>query len=223
VVGYQTVTTENGGFCMLTPTFENVDATEIDLQSIKLFGDNAQGYGLEQLQILDDGGNVSTTYTWVNGAMMGVEENYWGDDSYGKVENVTFSPGDSFILYTGNGSCSITFSGSVKFEARPIETAAEGFMAIGNCSPVAVDLQGLKLTGENAQGYGLEQLQLLDKGGNVSTTYTFVNGAMMGVEENYWGDDSYGKVEDVTIEPGSGFILYTGNGSCVLTIPAINK
>ena len=96
-------------------------------------------------------------------------------------------------------------------------------MAIGNCSPVAVDLQDLKLTGENAQGYGLEQLQLLDAAGNVSTTYTFVNGAMMGVEENYWGDDSYGKVENVTIEPGGGFILYTGNGSCVLTIPAINK
>ena len=214
IVGYQTIPLK-AGFNMITPTFTDAgtkDAT-YDIQNIKISDENGTyGWGAEQIQIVDENGNVSATYTWMSPDASGYEKAAWCDDSATPVAR-KLKQGLAFLLYTESAGVA-TVSGAVASGEKFATTLSTGFNGIGNASPVDVDIQKIIISDKDGTyGWGAEQIQIVDVNGNVSATYTWMSPDASGYEKAAWCDDSATPVKE-SIKAGSGFLLYTeGEGT----------
>lgn len=218
LVGYAQSGTRNAGVSFITPQFFNLGDTGMPLQSIIPVGDNADG---ANLQTLDATGRTLASYTWADGYADDGTDRWdltgWADESGYIVDGVTFEPGDGLAIF-GNGS-DVQTAGQVGRNDVAIITKPAGVTCIGNPFPVAVDLQDLLMTGENADG---ANLQTLDASGRTLTSYTWADGYADDGTDRWdltgWADESGYLVDGVAFAPGEGIVIF-GNGATI-TFPA---
>jgi hypothetical protein len=197
VVGYQTKDTVSG-FNFIAPTFEKVSDSGVDIQDIKLVGD-ATEYS-DSIQILDDGGATTETYLWTADG--------WIDLNTFEAANKSLNAGSSVLIDTAN-AIKVTMSGKVGTESYDT-TSVAGFNFVGNTTPVAIDIQSIKLEGD-ATEYS-DSIQVLDEGGATVETYLWT--ATGWIDMNTFEDASK------TIDAGQGLLIDTANAGVKISFPS---
>ena len=197
VVGYQTKDTVSG-FNFIAPTFEKVSDSGVDIQDIKLVGD-ATEYS-DSIQILDDGGATTETYLWTADG--------WIDLNTFEAANKSLNAGSSVLIDTAN-AIKVTMSGKVGTESYDT-TSVAGFNFVGNTTPVAIDIQSIKLEGD-ATEYS-DSIQVLDEGGATVETYLWT--ATGWIDMNTFEDAAK------TIDAGQGLLIDTANAGVKISFPS---
>ena len=213
VVGYQTKTTSSG-FNFVAPTFKNVSSSKINIQEISISGDNITEW-VDNIQILDEGGATVSQYMWLNAFSMG-EKAGWYDLEKNEYASATLNPGDSILIETLNEGALITFSGAVADSVITL-TSVCGFNFVGNATPVSINIQDVKISGDNLTEW-VDNIQILDEGGATVKQYMWLNAFSMG-EKAGWYDLEKNEYVNETIEAGQGFLLETTNADVTITIP----
>ena len=210
IVGYQQKDTVSG-FNFVIPTFKAVNSGSIHIQDIKIA--NATDWS-DSIQVLDEGGATIQQYIYASAAESGAEADGWLDETF-SLADVTFAPGQSILIDTANISV-LTFAGQVSTEDTVIETVP-GFNFVGNNTPVAVNIQDIKIA--NATDWS-DNIQVLDEGGATIQQYIYASAAESGAEADGWLDETF-TLADVTLEPGQGILIDTADVATV-TIPGVN-
>lgn len=215
VVGYQTKATVVG-FNFLAPTFKPVGGDNVSVQDIKLDPATATSWA-DNIQILDEGGATVATYTYATAEESGLDADGWVDESGTELVAVTVPKGASVLVST-EAETTVTFSGEV--DTTPTEkTSVAGFNFVGNNTPVAINIQSIKLDPETAVSWA-DNLQILDEGGATIATYTFATAEESGLEADGWVDESGTELVNISIDPGQGVLVATENDGVTITIPA---
>ena len=198
VVGYQTRTITTG-FSLSTPTFQDVGECDIDLQNFKLSA-NAAGDGTEVIQFLDDQGQCTQIWIWLNGNV-GYEEGWYDFYTWEPITQ-KINPGVGYLMNVG-ADVDIITSGQVKAEDTVV-TIPAGFSVHGNNTPTDINLQTMKL-GATAAGDGTEVIQFLDDQGQCTQIWIWLNGNV-GYEEG-WYDFYTWEPISYTVKAGEAFLL----------------
>ena len=212
VVGYQTKDTVSG-FNFVIPTFKAVNSGAIHIQDIKIA--NATDWS-DSIQVLDEGGATTATYVYASAAESGYEADGWLSEDGGSLADVTFAPGQSILIDTADVAV-LTFAGQVSTEDTVIETVP-GFNFVGNNTPVAVNIQDIKIV--NATDWS-DSIQVLDEGGATTATYVYASAAESGYEADGWLSEDGGSLAVIDLEPGKGILIDTADVATV-TIPGVN-
>ena len=210
VVGYQQKDTVTG-FNFVIPSFKAVNGGSVHIQDIKIA--NATDWG-DNIQVLDEGGATIATYYYASAEQSGAAADGWLDDTLA-LADVTFAPGQSVLIDTVD-SAVLTFAGQVSTEDTVVETVP-GFNFVGNNTPVAVNIQDIKIA--NATDWG-DNIQVLDEGGATIATYYYASAEQSGAAADGWLDDTLA-LADVTLEPGQGILIDTVDVAEV-TIPGVD-
>ena len=209
MVGYQK-SNSICGFNFLSPTFRTVGDDGVKLQAIKLVGDNVTEYA-DNLQILDEGGAINENYYWQE-----CDGEYgWVIENGSELSDRVIDKGVCVNIYTENDDVEILFSGEVSSVGYSA-TSICGFNFVGNSNPTSIDIQDVKVLGDNVTEYA-DNLQILDEGGAILENYYWqeVDGTYGWVIEN---GDSLASRE---IPAGLGFIVYTENDDVEISIKGI--
>ncbi len=179
---------------------------------MKLVG-NVQGDGRESLRILDDNGVKEVEYFWYTADGYFGEEGYesgWYTAGEELVDSVTFTRGKGLYLYINHSkNVSLQSSGNVAVKCYRIKLE-QGVNVTGNATPIALDLQKIKLDA-NAAGDGRESLRILDANGVKEEEYFWYTADGYFGEEGYeagWYTAGEEFVQDVEIQPGQGLYIY---------------
>ncbi len=210
VVGYQTKTITTG-FSLSTPTFEDVGAEGLDLQNFKL-ADNAAGDGTEMIQFLDEEGQCTEMWVWLN-ANAGMEPGWYDNTTWAPIEK-TIVPAVGYLMNIG-ADVDIVISGQVKSGTTTISIPA-GFSVRGNNTPVDIDLQTIKLA-DTAAGDGTEMIQFLDADGQCTEMWVWLN-ANAGMEPGWYDNTTWAEIE-YTVKAGEAFLINTA-AAVDMTIPS---
>ena len=130
------------GFNFVIPTFKPVNGGAIHIQDIKIA--NATDWA-DNIQVLDEGGAGVAAYYYATAAESGFEADGWLSEDLGSLADVTFAPGQSILIDTAD-TTTLTFAGQVSTEDTVVETVS-GFNFVGNNTPVAVNIQDIKIEG----------------------------------------------------------------------------
>ena len=210
VVGYQTKTLD-AGFSLSTPTFLDVGQTSMDLQNFKL-GPNAAGDGTEVIQFLNEGGQNTEIWVWLN-ANMGMEEGWYDINTWEPITQ-SIVPAVGYLMNV-SAPVDMLVAGQVKTDKTTV-TIPAGFSVFGNNTPVDVDIQSIKL-GEAALGDGTEVIQFLDDGGQNTEIWIWLN-ANMGMEEGWYDINTWQPIE-YTVKAGEAFLMNV-TAPVEMTIPS---
>ena len=86
---------------------------------------------------------------------------------------------------------------------------------IGNNTPVAIDIQDIKITGATDWN---DSIQVLDEGGSTIATYVYVSAVESGFSADGWAAEDFSGLADVDFEPGLGILVDTADVATI-TIP----
>ncbi len=243
VVGYQNFTL-NDGFTMFSPVFTSIeDENTIDIQEIRLIckdDDYDTGAGLDMLQTLNKNGGTYEKYYWVNQKNGFAYQDGWytknllnGDESDLQfLVKKTFKPGDGLWIKTIASQVEVSVSGNVKLNTTEFDLIENGFTAVGNCTPLPLKLQDIKLVAQEGDfntGAGLDMLQTLNVNGGTAKKYYWVNQENGFAYKDGWytknllnGDESdLEYLADDTFQPGEGLWVKVISGKVKLTIPPV--
>lgn len=185
------------GFNFIAPTFENVAEGGVDIQDIKL-SEGAAEYS-DNIQLLDVGGATTEMYLYTADG--------WIDADTFELANKKVKAGASVLINTEN-AITVTLSGKVGTEKY--ETTSEaGFNFVGNTTPVAINIQDVKLEGQVSE-YS-DNIQILDEGGATSEMYLYT--------ADGWIDADTFELANKTIDPGLGLLVNTENAGVKITVP----
>ena len=224
IVGYQN-NPYRQKFQLGTATFNGVGSTGIGIQTLVPQGANVDGSGNIFIQILNENNVTIKKFFWYTdddyGTDCGKDGWFLGYDTT-ELADYTLAPGETYILYSGNGVITLQSSGEVKY---PVELSfRQKFQLGGNFWPTTMSLKDLVPTGANVDGSGNIFIQILDEN-NVTIKKFF-----------WYTDDDYGTdcgkdgwflgydttdLADYTFSAGEGFIFYSGNGQVTLTYPEL--
>ena len=129
---------------------------------------------------------------------------------------MTFAPGQSILIDTAD-TTTLTFAGQVSTEDTVVETVP-GFNFVGNNTPVAVNIQDIKIEGATDWA---DNIQILDEGGAGVAAYYYATAAESGFEADGWLSEDLGSLADVSFEPGTGILIDTADVATV-TIPGVD-
>ncbi len=161
---------------MFAPVF--VDETSwntISLQKLRLV--NAPGQGEEVLQLINEKGYYVDVYTWYGKEFCQEYDlpgaGWYNSEGEQVSENVTL--GTAIYVNVGDpitnaDKIHVQVAGNVKLESTKVSIET-GYNIVGNCSPVNVPLQSIKLLG--APGQGDEVIQLINEQGYYVDVYTW--------------------------------------------------
>ena len=200
MVGYQakTITT---GFSLSTPTFQDVGEDGLDLQNFKL-SDSAAGDGTEMIQFLDENGQCTEMWVWLN-ANAGQEPGWYDNTTWAPIKK-TILPAVGYLMNIG-ADVDIVISGQVKTGTTTVSLPA-GFSVRGNSTPVDVSIQAIKLA-DSAAGDGTEMIQFLDENGQCTEMWVWLN-ANAGQEPG-WYDNTTWEPIDYSVKAGEAFLINT--------------
>ena len=195
-VGYTTKTTTSG-FNWYAPMFTSVGLNTIDIQDIKLTGDDLDY--VANIQILDEGGALTTQFIF--------DGEGWLDDNFAPAE-ATISFADGILIDTGDDGAGAvcTVAGEVPAENASFVTVA-GFNFTGNPFPATIDIQDIKLTGDGLDY--VANIQILDEGGSLATQFIF--------DGEGWLDDNFAPAT-FALAPGAGILIDTGDDGAGATV-----
>ena len=212
VVGYQTKDID-AGFAVITPTFLDVGAANVDIANLKLVDAIGDG-GSEQIQILTSGGANIESWVWIT-TDQGVEADGWYDINSWEPISHKVMPGEGFLINT-QGGVKMSVAGQVK-AGKTTLTLPAGFTTAGNSTPTGIDIQKIKIVGGLGDG-GSEQIQILTPGGVNNETWVWIT-TDQGVEADGWYDINSWDLIEYTVPAGSAFLFNTQT-DCTLEIPA---
>lgn len=214
VVGYNTKTS-NAGFTFYVPQFKDVgSAAGVNIQSIKL-GEGATSWA-DNIQIMDDDAVAQDAYYYATADESGLEADGWLNADMDALADVVLAPGQSAIIATA-AEITIQNAGEVSAAATVVSSVA-GFTSLGNNSPVAINIQDVKL-GEGATSWN-DNIQFLDTDAVAQDAYYYATADESGFEADGWLNADMDALADVTIQPGEGFIVATANAGVSITLPA---
>ena len=218
VVGYNTKSDTVQGFNFYAPQFQAVGNTAgVNIQDIKLDFGEGESTGVDNIQVLDEGGATIATYTWMPADWFGGEQDGWVDEDF-VLANVTLSAGQGVLVDIVEAGTSIVNAGQVA-DAPTTVTGVQGFNFIGNNSPVAINIQDIKLDFVEGESTGVDNIQILDEGGATTATYTWMPADWFGGEQDGWVDEDFA-LADVTIQPGAGFLVDIVDAGTKVIIPS---
>lgn len=209
-VGYQTKETGEG-FNFFAPTFLPMTGAGVQIQDLKIAGENVSPL-VDNLQILDAGGATTSMLVWDDGSFIGEG---WVDMDSMELATGVILPGQSILIDTASAGVSITFAGTVGTEDLVV-TSHSGFNFIGNATPVDVKVQDITISGSDVTPL-VDNLQILDKGGATSTMLVWDDGSFVG---EGWVDMDSMELSDISISAGDGVLVDTANSGVKITIPA---
>ena len=131
------------------------------------------------------------------------------------------------LIGTATAATTVTSANTVGYQEISLVTGfnmiTPTFLNTG-ATDATYDIQDIKLSDVdgNYGNNGTEQIQILDADGNVSDTYVWLNDSVTGVGDK-WCDGDLNPVENVTIQPGTGFLLAVEGEGTVKAPMAIAK
>ena len=212
-------------FAIAINAFTPVNGGSVDIQSIVVEGEGVTA-GAIQIQTLTSGGETAETFYWIPADEVGdydMEAAGWFDVDNWCVADKTFADGEGFLTSNDFGDgATIMFAGQVADGATESEISSN-FAVAGNCTPVAVDIQSIVVTGEGVTA-GAIQIQTLTSGGETAETFYWVPADEIGdydMEEEGWFDVDNWCVADKTFAAGEGFLTSNDFGDgATLKIPS---
>ena len=206
VVGYTTKSNTVSGFNFYAPSFVSVGTESVNLQDVKLdFGEN-ECQGLDNIQILDDGGATVSTYVWMPADWTGLDADGWVNEEGTALADITLAPGQGILIDIVDDGTSVVNAGEVSDVDASVEAVA-GFNFVGNSSPVAINIQDIKLDfGEN-ESQGLDNIQILDDGGATVATYVWMPADWTGLDADGWVNEEGTALANITLAPGQGILV----------------
>ena len=219
VVGYQNINVPNG-YIMLTPTFENVDASTHTIQDLK--PQNAPGDGSVTLQTMsDDGSSWVGEYQWWTEADMGMPDG-WYEPNSGELATDILVSGKAAMIYSPVAGVTMLVSGSVATSSVS-NPCAVGYTMSGNNTPVNCSVGELKVTlddGTAAPGDGSITLQTMSEDGSSWVgEYQWWTEADMGMPDG-WYEPNSGELASETLTPGLSTMVYSPSSAIKIVVPA---
>ena len=211
------------GYSFIIPTFKDVGAgtASYDLQNIKLVGGYGDG-GTEMIYVYNENASLTgDVYCWGTVEDSAGDMDYtvdgWYNGQYGTelVTDVTLPLGTGLYLCLSDIStgAKVQYSGEVYQDSLEQTLENAGYNMIGNSTPVAIDLQDIKLVGAYGDG-GTEMIYVYNENasltGDVYCWGTIEDSAGdMDYAVDGWYNGQYGfdLVEGVTLQPGQGLYL----------------
>lgn len=179
---------------MATSQFLDVGAaTEMDIQQLQAVGDDAADNVV--IQTLDFAGRTVDSYIWNDWVDT---TPCWVNDSFEKVEGVTLAPGAAVWVQGTTTTQGIQSAGKVG-TSDVVITLKNGGTLAGNPFPVAVDIQDVVAQGTEAPDNVV--IQTLDYAGRTVDSYIWNDWVDT---TPCWVNDSFEKVEGVSIASGEG-------------------
>ena len=227
-VGYAQKDTASSGFAMLSAQFESVGANDgsATLADLTIGGyekydektDEGGTSGEFGLQVLTSSGTTEASYSWYDDD---VKTGWFNDTTGESADSVSLEAGKG-VWVSGHG-LSMTSAGAVSESDVIITTAASGFKAIANTTPVALTLSKLAITGydpydektDEGGTSGVFNIQFLTATGTTSASYSWYDDD----EKTGWFNDNTGDLaNNVEIPAGAG-VWVSGHG-LTIRIPA---
>ena len=209
IVGYAQSGLKNGG-TMTAAQFVNIgDATEMDIQQLAAVGDDAADNVV--IQTLDFAGRTVDSYIWNDWVDT---TPCWVNDSFEKVEGVTIAPGAAVWVQGTTTSQGIQSAGKVG-TSDVVVTLKNGGTLAGNPFPVAIDIQDVVAQGTDAPDNVV--IQTLDYAGRTVDSYIWNDWVDT---TPCWVNDSFEKVEGVTIASGEGLWVQGTTTDQTIRFPA---
>ena len=229
IVGYQQIDIPNG-YSFFTATFENITDTDFNLSDIACKQADGSEWLASGKSATKCNGTVYVRKIATNGAY-GTQYKYYSTKTpvgwYNGDTQVTgaavkFEPGEGMIVYCGNSSgATLQVSGSVRLVAAN-KVVPNGYSFSGNSSPVAIKLSAVACKQADGSEWLASGKSATKCNGTVYVRKIATNGAY-GTQYKYYstktpvgwydGDTQITGENDVTFEPGEGFIVYCGNSS----------
>ena len=218
MVGYQSKSDTVQGFNFYAPQFQAVNSTAgVNIQDIKLDFGEGEADGGDNIQILDEGGATVATYSWMPADWFGGEQDGWVDEE-GNLADVTLAAGQGVLIDIVAAGTTVMNAGQVADKPTTV-TGIQGFNFIGNNSPVAINIQDIKLDFGEGEADGGDNIQILDEGGATVATYSWMPADWYGGEQDGWVDED-GGMADVTIAAGSGFLVDIVSAGTKVILPS---
>ena len=201
------------GYSLFTPTFADVGVDGVDLQNVKL--KNAVGSETEFIQTFTAAGALNPSYSYLTVDADGMDDG-WYDGDWNLVEGETITAGKGFLFWNNSGDASLEFSGEVVKGTQTIPVSL-GYSIMGNASPVAVDIQDMKLL--NAIGSETEFIQTFTASGALNPSYSYLTLAADGMDDG-WYDGDWNLVEE-NVPSGAAFLIWNNAATSLqLQLPA---
>ena len=213
-VGYAQQDLQNG-FTMAGATFTAVTGDNIQIQDIKVTGENAEE-GDVNIQTLDRLGRTVNMYTYYGEDVFddGYAAGWYDDDG---LVDVDFASGQGLWIAAPDADTSVTFAGKVP-TSDVVITLQNGFTATANMMPVSVSIQDIIVTGDNAEE-GDVNIQTLDRLGRTINMYTYYGEDVFddGCPAGWYDDDG---LVDVTFNAGAGLWVAAPDNDTTIRFPA---
>ena len=215
IVGYQTKSLQAGS-TMTGATFLPVAGNGVDIQSIFPTGDNIDA-GDVNIQTLDAFGRTENMYTYYGEGEFddGAAAGWYTDDG---LAIVSFAPGQGLWVAAPDGDTTITYSGTVGKADVTVELLQGGSTATANMMPVAIFIQDIIPAGDNID-FGDVNIQTLDAFGRTENMYTYYGEGEFddGAAAGWYTDDG---LANVSFEPGQGLWVASPDAPTSLQFPA---
>ena len=147
----------------------------------------------------------------------GGEQDGWVDEE-GNLASLTLSAGQGVLIDIVEAGTTVVNAGQVA-DAPTTITGVQGFNFIGNNSPVSINIQEVKLDFGEGESTGVDNVQILDEGGATVASYFWMPADWFGGEQDGWVDED-GNLADVTIAPGSGFLVDIVEAGTKVIVPS---
>ena len=168
----------------------------------------------------ESAGLTGVVYTWYLDSAVGSGVDGWfNGDVY--VEGESIPLGTGLYLNCPTANVGVQYAGQVYNGALTNDLPNIGYNMVGNCTPVDIDIQDLKLVG--AGGDGNEMIiGYSESAGLTGVVYTwYLDSAVGSGIDGWFNGDIY--VEDMPLAPGEGVYLNCPTANVKFVIPSALK
>ena len=169
---------------------------------------------------------TDTAYFYVTEAQ-GYDHDGWVTEMGGSdyVENVDLPLGSGFYLVINSGDdVEVQSAGQVVKGTLTTAALVEGYNVCGNSTPATINIQQIKLLGENVGDGASDYIEVWDDAGAMTDVAYFYVTDEQGYDHDGWVTEMGGSdyAEGVTYAPGQGFFLVVNSGDDVqMQLPAV--
>ena len=219
VVGYNTKSDTVTGFNFYAPSFLSVGTEGVDIQDIKLdFGEN-EATGVDNIQLLDDGGATISSFYWMPADWTGLDADGWVNEEGTALSDITLASGQGILIDIVDAGTAVINAGEVADIDSSVEAVA-GFNFVGNNSPVTINIQDIKLDfGEN-EATGVDNIQLLDDGGATISSFYWMPADWTGLDADGWVNEEGTALANITLAPGQGILVDVVDAGTNIILPS---
>lgn len=235
----------NNGWSFRTVVFKDIAGGSFDLRTVKVKKNTGADYNTTGISSLKANGftvqKISTAgayldeyhyITCVSGTGAVAEEGWYKDGKDLVTEPIALNHGEGVIIHTTKSDAALLMCGEVDFVCQT--SVPNGWSFSGNSTPVAFnlsDVQVKKNTGDDYNTTGISSLkangftiQKISAAGAYLDEYhyiTCVSGTGAVAQKGWYknGTELVTSENDLSFEPGEGFIIHTTKSDAMLVLP----